>query len=85
MKVQISLDDDLVQRIDSYADSVYMSRSGMITQACVQYLNQNELVASLHRISLACEKVASSGQVDEETMKQLDEFQRLVRMFVQSK
>ena len=40
MKVQVSLDERLVERIDSFADANYMSRSGFISFATCQYLNQ---------------------------------------------
>lgn len=40
MKVQVSLDEKLVERIDNYAFANYMSRSGLISFATTQYLNQ---------------------------------------------
>ena len=42
MKVQVSLDEKLVERIDSYAAENYMSRSGFISFATSQYLNQSD-------------------------------------------
>ena len=36
MKVNISLDDELMKRLDDYADRNYMSRSGLISLACTQ-------------------------------------------------
>ena len=70
MKLQISLDDELVARIDNCADKNYMSRSGFISQACVQLLNQTELVSSVNRISYACQKVAETNHLDDETKEQ---------------
>ena len=40
MKVQVSLDERLVDRIDNYADANYMSRSGLISFVMSLYLNQ---------------------------------------------
>ena len=40
MKVNVTLDDELMQRVDNYADRNYMSRSGLISIAVTQYLNQ---------------------------------------------
>lgn len=34
MKVQISLNENLVEKIDNYAELNFMSRSGMISFAC---------------------------------------------------
>ena len=45
MKVNVSIDEELMARIDRYADENYMSRSGLITLACTQYLNQFEVAA----------------------------------------
>lgn len=78
MKVQISLDDDLMERIDACADRSYMSRSGLISLACTQFLQQADMVEAVKRISFACQKVADMGSIDDETKKQLDDFQRLV-------
>lgn len=80
MKLQISLDDELVSRIDNCADQNYMSRSGFISQACVQLLNQTELVSSINRISYACQKVADNGSFDEETKQQFREFELLAKI-----
>ena len=33
MKVQISIDDELVKRVDNYADKNYLTRSGLISLA----------------------------------------------------
>lgn len=82
MKLQISLDDELVARIDSCADSNYMSRSGFISQACVQMLNQTEAVSSLVRISYACQKVAETNQLDDETKQQFKDFERIAKVLL---
>lgn len=82
MKLQISLDDELVARIDNCADKNYMSRSGFISQACVQLLNQTELVTSINRISYACQKVAESNQLDEDTKQQFREFELLAKIMM---
>lgn len=80
MKVQISLDDALMSRIDSYADSNYMSRSGLISLACTQFLNSADMIRAVCEMSLAMQKIADKGEVDEETQKKLDDFQRLSSM-----
>lgn len=82
MKVQISLDDDLMQRIDDCAERNYISRSGLISLACTQYLQQADLIDAVVRISYSCQKVADTGVADDEIKKQLDDFQRLVHFVV---
>lgn len=80
MKVQISLDDNLVSRIDNYADANYMSRSGLISFATVQFLNQAEVMTMVKDMSIAMRKIADKGTLDHETMEQLEDFERLAKM-----
>lgn len=80
MKVQVSLDDRLMERIDYYAKENYMSRSGMISIACTQYLNQYEAVNAVINMSVCMKKIADRGMVDEETMKELEDIERLCKM-----
>lgn len=82
MKLQISLDDQLVSRIDSCAEKNYMSRSGFISQACVQLLNQTELVSSINRLSYACQKVSETNEIDEDTKQQFKEFELLAKIML---
>jgi metal-responsive CopG/Arc/MetJ family transcriptional regulator len=77
MKLGISLDDNLVARIDSYVSSNYMSRSGLISLACTQFLNANEVVVAVKELSLAMRKIAESGSIDVDTRKKLEDFERL--------
>lgn len=80
MKLQISLDDKLVDRIDRYAEDNYMSRSGLISFATSQYLNQNELMGLIKDMSLAMHKIAESGSLDDNSIKQLDDFERTLKL-----
>lgn len=82
MKVQVSLDDELVHRIDAYADENYMTRSGLISFACVQYLNQQEVFSLVKQMSVTMQKIADTGNVDAETRRELDDYERLCRMIV---
>lgn len=80
MKVQVSLDDELVQRIDLCAESMYTSRSGFIAMSCVQFLNQNELIAAINRMSYAFKMAAEKGYLEQEAVKQWEEMERLFSM-----
>lgn len=80
MKVQISLDDELFVRIDKLAKKNYMSRSGLISQACISYLITNEVVYAVKDIALSMRKIADTGEVDIETRIQLEDFERIAKM-----
>ena len=34
MKINVSLDDKLIERIDNYSENYYMSRSSFVSLAC---------------------------------------------------
>ena len=74
MKVNVTLDDELMQRVDNYADRNYMSRSGLISLAVTQYLNQQEVILAIKDVSLAIRKIAD--------IEQFEDFERLSKMFL---
>lgn len=85
MKLQISMDDKLVERIDRYADENYMTRSGLISLAASQYLNSNDVILLVKDISLAIRKIADNGDVDVETVEKLEDFERLCKLLTSTK
>lgn len=80
MKVNFSIDDDLMRRVDVYADENYMSRSGFVTLACAQYLNQMEAFKAIKEMSILMKKIADSGKVTPETLEQLEDMERLAKL-----
>lgn len=80
MKVNITLDDELMKRLDDYADRNYMSRSGLMSLAVTQYLNTNEMILAVKDMALCMRKIADTGTVDHETMEQLEDFERFAKM-----
>lgn len=79
-KVQISVDDELLKRIDSYSERNYLSRSGLITLAASKFLNQAEVSSAIMDMALSMRKIADVGAVDEETQKKLEGFVRLAQL-----
>ena len=84
-KVQISIDDELLERIDRIADSNYMTRSGLISLSCTQYVNSQDVILAIRDMRLAMRKIADTGVVDDETMQQLQDFERMSKMFLGTK
>lgn len=81
MRVNMTLSDELLQRIDTYASSNSMSRSGFVSFACNQFLLQNELSSLLVSMKRAFETIAATGSCSDEQMKELDKFADLVELF----
>lgn len=84
MKVQITLDDELMKRVDTYADENYMSRSGLLSLAVTQYLNAQEVTKAIKEMTLCMRKIADSGEVEEELMRQLEDLERIAKMLTRS-
>ena len=85
MKVNVTLQDELVSRIDNFADENYMSRSGFLTLVAVQYLNTQDTMRLIRDMSLAMRKIADTGTVDSEVMAQLEDFERFSKMLIGQK
>lgn len=79
-KVQISIDDKLLSRIDTYADENYISRSGLISMGMSEYLNTKETMLLIKNLNLAVQKIADQGIVDDDTLQDIQDFQRLCKM-----
>lgn len=84
-KVQITLDDKLLERVDTYADENYMSRSGLLSLAATQFLNAAEVSRAIKGMSFAMQKIADNGEIDEKTMKELEDWERLAKMLMPQK
>lgn len=82
MKVGITLDDELLKRIDEVADQNYMSRSGLLSVAATQYLNALDLQSAIKDMSIAMRKIADTGKVDHDVLEQLEDFERLAKLLV---
>ncbi len=83
VKVGITLDEDLLRRIDEYSDENYMNRSSLLSLAASQYLNSQDIIRAVKEMAFAMRKIADAGEVDAETMRQLEDFERLAKLLVQ--
>lgn len=72
MKINISIDKELLQRADTYAEQNFISRSGLISLALTSYLNAQEARFAFARCANALERIADSGIVDEEMLEELE-------------
>ena len=85
MKVQMSLNEDLVARADKYAKANYMTRSALVTTALNQFLLASELSSVLTEMSVCLRKIADTGSFDESIKKDIEELELLAKMLVESK
>lgn len=85
MKLGIALDDELLGRIDRYADENYMSRSGLISLACTQFLNASEVTMAIKDLALCVRKIADNNIVDDVSLQKLEDFERMSKMLLGSR
>ena len=81
MRVNMTLNDELLQRIDNYAKSNYMSRSSVVSFACNQFLMANELQSLMVDIKRAIQEIAANGSASDEQMKELEKYENLCDVF----
>ena len=83
MKVNFTVRDELMERADKYAKDNYMSRSGLISLALSEFLNAREMASAVPRISYSLKKLADSGKVDEQTLEEFREFEKMVQFMTE--
>lgn len=81
MKLQITMDEELLKDLDKYCESNYMNRSWAISQGVVQLINQQKIVDSMYNVSVAVRRASENGTIDEETKKEIETFETLTKMF----
>lgn len=80
MKVQITMPDELLAKLDDYADRNYTTRSGAITMMVNNYLVSRELTVQIQQVSEALMKMAAGGQLSDAEQQKLLGFEQLSKM-----
>jgi metal-responsive CopG/Arc/MetJ family transcriptional regulator len=84
-KVQISIDEGLLARLDEFADRNFCTRSGAVSMAVSQLVLQDELQRSLRTMALAMQRIAENGELDEQSKNDMKQIQALMQIMSQSK
>lgn len=84
MKVNITLDDELMKEVDDFAEKNFMSRSGLLSLAVTQYINANKAVFAMQDLALAMRKIADTNEMDDDTKEKLDDFERTAKFLMGS-
>lgn len=82
IKVNITLDEELMRRVDEYAEENYLNRSSLVSLATTQFLNAADVTKAIKDMAFAMRKIADNGEIDDETKRDLEDFERLSRMLV---
>lgn len=79
-KISVTMDENLLKRVDEYVAQNYINRSNLISQLCAQYLDQLKVMELMDSMVFALNKIADKGEIDEDSKRQLEDFERLVKM-----
>ena len=82
VKVQITLEEELLNMVDDYCDKNFMNRSWLISQSLMQVLNQQKMIDSFSNLSIAMKNAIANGNIDEETKKEIQNFETLCSMLI---
>lgn len=77
-KIQISIADDLLERVELYCKRNYMTRSGLFSQSVLQLMNSTDAVTAMISLAACMQRIADNGDIDEQTKKELRAIQAMV-------
>lgn len=80
-KINISIDDELLAKIDKLAEENYTSRSGFICIGMNEFVQHKEITSAIKSMSYSFAKIASNGSLDDETLQELDTIQKYCELF----
>lgn len=83
VKINVSIDDELLREVDDYCDRMFLNRSYLISQQLQQVINMNKIVNSISDLSFALKKAAEVGSLDYDTEKKIKEFETVAKLLVQ--
>lgn len=85
MKINITMKDELIKRVEEYAKENYISKSGTIAMAVNQFLNAQDMSKYIRIMALAMKKISETNELDDEVMQQLQDFERFAKVLTGSK
>lgn len=79
VKVQITMDESLLSRLDDFVDRNFSTRSGAIALACTQMLLSDDIRVSIRTIANAMKRIAESNEIDEQSKEDFKQFELLAK------
>lgn len=84
MKINITVPDELLERVDRFCEDNYLKRSTVFQLGVAQFVNQREAVQALSSMAVTLRKIAEEGKIDEDTQRELADFERICQLIGQS-
>lgn len=80
MRINVTMPEDLISRLDEYAQENHVSRSALICMASSQFLMAHEMRSTLREIKNAMKSIAETKDLTEEQSKQMDDICRAIAL-----
>lgn len=78
VKKQITMNEDVFSRIEKFVKENYLTFSGFVQLAAMQYLNQHEATLAVKGIALSLRTIAEKGSVTPEQMAEMENYARAI-------
>lgn len=67
-KINITISEELAERLEEYCKKNYLTKSGVITMATTDYLNTREMQISYKNMTDSIAKLAEIGLIDKDKL-----------------
>lgn len=84
-KFNVSMSDELLDKVDRYSERNFISRSGLLSLAVSQYLKQDDIMNLMLNLNAAVQKIAQTGSVDDSVQKDLEDFRIMMNLLLSNK
>ena len=79
--VQVRVPVWILEQVDEFAEQTGTNRSNVINTALLQYLHAMNFQSMMRELTLAIQRLATKGDNDEETIKQMEVLMSALEIF----
>lgn len=80
-KITISINDDLLKRLDDYLQKNYISRSAFFSNYANNFLKSNDVLDSVSDVAVLLRKIDDKGLLDDSDHEQLDNLESMLKVY----
>lgn len=84
-KFNVSMSDELLDKVDRYSERNFISRSGLLSLAVSQFLKQDDIMNLALNLNSAVQKIAQTGTIDDSVKKDLEDFRIMMNLLLSNK
>ncbi len=80
MKINVTINDNLLKEIDQYCEENYIPRSTFLATSANKVLKENQLISEFKKMNVTLEKIAEKNNATDEQLKELQEIQFMLNL-----